>query len=170
MEVILRKLNIYRNEAAIKTIAAYKTLGEVNLVMVTANADSSGTLQKISYAYGWNTDQFLTAAKKVNKRKKVAMIYDASPKVILIPKCDTKEEAVKYIDDVIDLISEEDVEVLSITHFAYIENFPEEHINLVIDSLHRISNAGVKVTYLDIESKFYDSIKLKMTSEFYQKI
>lgn len=162
MEVILRKLNIYRNEPAVKTMTAYKALGEANLVMATANADTSGTLQRISYAYGWNTDQFLTAAKKVNKRKKVAMIYDASPKVILIPKCDTKEEAKKYIDDVIYFISDEVVEVLSITHFAYIENFPEEHIELVIDSLHRISNVGVKITYLDIESKFYDSMKLKI--------
>lgn len=162
MEIILRKLNSYGNDPSMKVMTAYKPLGEACLVMATANADKSGTLQNISYAYGWNNDQILTAAKKVNRRKKVAMLYDASPNLILIPKCDTKDEAIKYLDDVVDFIKGEDIDILSITHFAYIENIPNEHIDLVINSLHRISSTGVKVTYLDIESKFYESLKKKI--------
>lgn len=162
MEIILRKLNAYGNDPSMKVMTAYKPLVEANLVMAAANADKSGALQNISYAYGWNNDQILTAAKKVNKRKKVAMIYDASPNLILIPKCDTKDEAKKYLDDVVGFIKGEEIDVLSITHFAYIENIPNEHIDLVINSLYRISSTGVKFTYFDIDNKFYDAVKLKM--------
>lgn len=52
MEIILRKLNAYGNDPSMKVMTAYKPLVEANLVMAAANADKSGALQNISYAYG----------------------------------------------------------------------------------------------------------------------
>lgn len=168
MEIIIRKLNIYSDAASMSVMTNYKPLGEVNLVMATANTDTSGTLQNISAAYRWDNRRTLTAAKKVNKRKKVAILYGNSQNLILVPKCGVKDQATNYIDDVIYLIENEDNEILSITHFAYIENFPREHIDIVVNALPRFASAGVRVVYLDIEHKFYDIVKSKIDDLNYQ--
>lgn len=159
MEVILRRILIYGEDPAQKNSIGYRAMSEVDVVTATANAASCGTLDYISVQYKWPTQNLLSASKKVNRRKQLAVIQSTTPKLILVPKCIDVGASKQYISEMVDEISELDCKVVSITHLAFIKNLQNEHVDLILSMLKKIKETKVKIVYLDIENNWYENMQ-----------
>jgi hypothetical protein len=156
MEIILRKIFIHNSDPSKKYSTGYRALQDAELVTATANAASWSTLHQISEKYNWRYQQLLTASKKVNKRKKLAIIESVTPSLILVPKCVGHEDSSRFVDEMIESIYSIKCQILSVTHFAFAKSFDVNLFKTLIKSIKGMNEFGCKVVYVDIEASHYE--------------
>jgi Cft2 family RNA processing exonuclease len=154
MKIILRPIFATKSDPKGKKPLGYRKIEDADVVIATANACTGGPLAKIANAYGWNEKMILSASKKSNRRKCIAVIETISPSLIIVPKTLSAEQARDYTQIVLEEIKKIDARTLNFTHFGFNSDLLSADVmkTLVLEIKAEMADYE-SVAFLDVENQ-----------------
>jgi Cft2 family RNA processing exonuclease len=160
MKIILRPIFASKSDPKGKKPLGYRKIEDADAVIATANACTGGPLAKIANAYGWNEKMLMSASKKCNRRKCIAVIETINPSLIIIPKTLSAEMAKDYTKIVLGEIKKIDARTLNFTHFGFNSELLSVDImkTLVFEIKTEMADYE-SIAFLDVENRHMEQAK-----------
>lgn len=156
MEIIFREMPHTYDEVVMGQKIWFPGSIESDAISATANSDGFTPLTAIARRYGWDRDLVEQASRKCNRNGEVAIINDVKPRLLLVPKTKGKSEVAFLIDDLIAAANAINVDVLSFTHYGFVQNkLPKEEVNSILKvMMSPQTKSTIRVVVLDIDFRF----------------
>jgi len=160
MQIILRPIFASVSDPNGKKPLGYRKIEDADLVIATANACTSGPLAKIANAYSWSEKMVMSASKKSNKRKCIALIEGLNPSLIIVPKTLCTDSARVYIEEVLSEIRTIEARVVNFTHFGFnSEKLSADIMSILVSSINSEMSSHESVAFLDVEHRHMEQAK-----------
>ena len=136
MEIIFRAIYNEPSETDLGHKIWHRESMLIDAVSATANTGGFTPLTAIARYFGWDRDLINAASSKCNSVGEIAIIQEVNPNLLLVPKTDGKNEETFFINDLINAVNAMKIEVLSFTHFGFIQNkLPTIEIRSILEVL-----------------------------------
>jgi len=157
MKIILRPIFASKSDPKGKKPLGYRKIEDADVVIATANACTFGPLAKIANAYGWNEKMIMSASKKCNRRKCIAVIEALNPPLIIVPKTLCIDMAKNYTKEVLNEIRKIEARAVNFTHFGFNSELLSADImkTLVLEIKYEMDSYE-SVAFLDVEHRHID--------------
>lgn len=166
MEIIFRVINNNSDEKDIGHKIWHRESLVIDAISATANTAGFTPLTAIARFFDWSGDLIQAASAQCNAAKQVAIIGEVNPLLLLVPKTNGKHDETFFIKDLVAAATTMGVEVLSFTHFGFIQNkLPELEIRSILGVLMQPDlKTGIRVLIWDIDRRHRDEM-LKIFDE-----
>ena len=136
MEIIFRTIFNQPYETEIGHKIWHRESLFVDAVSATANTGGFTPLTAIARFFDWDRNVINAASLQCNSVGQIAVIKDVNPLLLLVPKTDGRHDETFFIKDLIAAANTTHTEVLSFTHFGFIQNkLPELEIRSILGVL-----------------------------------
>lgn len=156
MEIIFREMPHTYDEVVMGQKLWFLGSIESDAISATANSYGFTPLTAIARRYGWDCDSVERASRECNRNGEVAIINDVKPRLLLVPKTKGKSEVAFLIDDLIAAANAINVDVLSFTHYGFVQNkLPKEEVNSILKvMMSPQTKSTIRVVVFDIDFRF----------------
>jgi hypothetical protein len=171
MEIIFRAIYNQPDETELGHKIWHRESLLLDAVSATANTGGFTPLTAIARFFDWDRDLINAASSQCNAVGQIAVIKEVNPLLLLVPKTDGRKDETFLINDLIAAANATSTEVLSFTHFGFIQNkLPELEIRSILGVLMNPDlKTTIRVLVWDIDlrhrvemMRIYDEYKKKV--------
>ena len=136
MEIIFRAIYNEPSETDLGHKIWHRESLLIDAVSATANTGGFTPLMAIARYFRWDRDLINAASSRCNSVGEIAIIQDVNPSLLLVPKTEGKNDETFFIADLINAANAINAEILSFTHFGFIQNkLPSVEIRSILEVL-----------------------------------
>ena len=156
MEIIFREVRHTYDETYMGHKYWFSQEIECDAISATANTSGFTPLWAVIRHYGWSRDLLTKAAEQCNARQEIAVIKQLSPSLFLVPHTHGQGNTEFLIKDLVKAANAINSEVLSFTHYGFVQNsLPLTEIKFILSVLlDKNMESSVRVLVWDIDVRF----------------